>query len=48
MSDKELQELIHHCNAMEKRLAGGYSKGRRTWTTLRDRAEAELAVRKDQ
>ena len=45
MTDQELRALVSKANAMEKRLAGGYSKGRRGWTARRAEAEAELERR---
>jgi hypothetical protein len=45
MSVKDLEELVRHCDRMERRLTGGYSKGRRGWTALRADAVRELEVR---
>jgi hypothetical protein len=46
MTERELRDLVSEANAMEKRLAGGYSKGRRGWKTRRVEAEAELERRR--
>ena len=45
MSVDELRALIARCNRMEKVLKAPYAKGRREWTDLRARAEAELSKR---
>jgi hypothetical protein len=45
MSEDELRALVARCNREERRLKAPYAKGRRTWTGLRARAEAELERR---
>ena len=45
MNERELRALISRCNQREKALSAPYSKARRGWTSLRKRAEAELAAR---
>jgi hypothetical protein len=47
MTDAELRALISRANVMEKKLTGGYSKGRRGWTGRRSEAEAELERRRN-
>jgi hypothetical protein len=45
MSDEELRGLVARCNREERRLKAPHAKGRRTWTRLRARVEAELERR---
>jgi hypothetical protein len=45
MGVEELRELVHLCNAEEKRLKAPHKKARRGWIRLRGEAEDELARR---